>query len=130
MAEKPERVLRAARAVLEGLVRKSNPPATDSVKGDENVVYTGWVYGVAKNEKKGTEEANISTRSKEPWLRRIYGFTVTPFESGSRVELTVEEEIQLFDSQNKKPQGWKRVEPKPAVYEILLSELREKVRFN
>src|SRR5688500_4804614 len=72
-AEKPEKVLRAARTVLDELTRSSEPAASDSVKGDENTVHTGWVYSRVSPDKYVRYDFNGAPRRKDLAVRRIYG---------------------------------------------------------
>ncbi|HEY8280523.1 MAG TPA: hypothetical protein VIH99_12915 [Bdellovibrionota bacterium] len=128
LAENPDKVLRAARAVLDNLTHESNPPSGESVKGDDDsTVYTGWVYSTSKD-KYVQYDFNGSPRRKPLALRRIYGFTVTPGLSGSQVTMNVEEEVQEIDLKSGSAKGWKRVETETAAYDMLLRRLTEKVR--
>src|SRR5688500_266912 len=47
--ESPDTILRAARAVLDELMRASEPPATGALKGNDESVRTGWVYSTSKD---------------------------------------------------------------------------------
>jgi hypothetical protein len=126
--EPPEKVLRAGRAVLDRLTHESTPQASDAVRSDDNSVFTGWVYGTASRDKYVQYDDNGAPRRKDLAVRRIYGYTVTPSLSGSRVELSVEEEIQRVDLETGKPKDWKRVEPEQAAYDMLLHKLQEAIR--
>lgn len=127
LAEPPEKVLRAARNVLDELTKESEPQAPDAVKTEEHTVFTGWVYGQAKD-KYVQYDYNGTPRRKQLALRRIYGFTVNPTLAGSQVAMNVEEELQEVDLKSGEPKGWKRVEPDPAAYDLLLRRLREQIR--
>lgn len=127
LAEPPEKVMRAARAVLDGLTRESNPQASDVVKAEEDTLFTGWVYGLAKD-KYVQYDFNGSPRRKQLGVRRIYGYTINPTLAGSQVKMNVEEEIQEIDLKTGEPKGWKRVDTDPASYDLLLRRLREEVR--
>lgn len=127
MAEPPEKVLRAAHAVLDELTKESNPATTEPVKKEDDAVFTGWVYGLAKD-KYVQYDYNGAPRRKQLALRRIYGITVRPTLAGSQVDMEIEEEIQEIDLKTGKPEGWDRVETDPAAYDLLLRRLREKVR--
>ena len=127
LAEPPEKVLRAARSVLDELTRNSNPQAPDPVKTEDSTVFTGWVYGMAKD-KYVQYDFNGTPRRKLLALRRIYGFTISPTLAGSQVDMNVEEEIQEIDLKSGEPKGWKRVETDPAAFDLLLRRLREQVR--
>ncbi len=127
LAEPPEKVLRGARAVLDELTKESNPQASDVVKAENNSVFTGWVYGLAKD-KYVQFDYNGTPRRKQLSVRRIYGFSVSPTLAGSEVKMNVEEELQEIDLKTGENQGWKRVDTDPAAYDLLLRRLREKVR--
>jgi len=128
VAEKPEKVLRAARAVLDELTHASIPQAADSVKGDENTVYTGWVYNLVSRDKYVQYDYNGASRRKDLAVRRIYGYTVTPSLAGSQVAMNVEEEVQTVDMKTGEPKDWKRVTAEQASYDMLLHKLREQIR--
>ena len=127
-AEKPEKVFRAARAVLDKLSHESNPPIADAIKGDENTVYTAWVYSQASRDKYVQYDYNGSPRRKDLAVRRIYSYTVTPSLAGSQVALNIEEEIQDVDLKTGQPKDWKRVQTEQAAFDMLLHKLREQVR--
>lgn len=127
LAEPPEKVLRAARSVLDELTKGSDPQAPDPVKNEDDSIFTGWVYGQAKD-KYVQYDYNGTPRRKQLSLRRIYGFTVNPTLAGSSVAMNVEEEIQEIDLKSGEPKGWKRVNTDPAAYDLLLRRLREEIR--
>ena len=127
IAEAPEKVMRAARAVLDQLTRDSNPAASDKVQNDDNTIYTGWVYGMARD-KYVQYDFNGTPRRKQLQVRRIYGYTVEKTLAGSQVKMNVEEELQQINLKNGEHEGWKRVEPDPAAYDMLLRRLREEIR--
>lgn len=127
LAEPPEKVMRAATAVLDELTKASDPQAPEPVKQEDEAVHTGWVYGIAKD-KYVQYNFNGTPRRKELAVRRIYGFTVEPTLAGSQVEMSVKEEIQEVDLKSGAPKGWKRVDADPAAYDLILRRLREKLR--
>ncbi|RZA05236.1 MAG: hypothetical protein EOP11_13275, partial [Proteobacteria bacterium] len=88
--EAPPVVRIAARAVLDQLNRESEPAVTGSIKG-EDVLRTGWVYGVSKN-RYLEFKANGKPMRKELRLRRKYGYGITPSLAGTDVSFQVEEE--------------------------------------
>ena len=128
IAEKPDEVLRAARAVLDKLTHESSPPASEAVKGDENAIHTGWIYSTASRDKYVRYDYNGTLRRKDLALRRIYGITVSPSLAGSQVALSVEEEIQQVDLKTGEAKDWKRVDPERAAYDMLLHKLKEQIR--
>ena len=123
----PEKVKMAARAVLDQLTHASEPAASESVKEEENTLFTGWVYGVAKD-KYVQYDYNGTPRRKPLSVRRIYGYKIEPSLSGSQVTMSVEEEIQEVDLSSGSPKGWKRMETDPAAFDLLLRRLREQIR--
>lgn len=127
LAEPPEKVKIAARAVLDQLTRDSNPQAPDKVQDDDDTIYTGWVYGLAKD-KYVQYDYNGTPRRKQLGVRRIYGYTINQALAGSEVKMNVEEELEQIDLKNGSHEGWKRVETDPAAYDLLLRRLREEVR--
>ncbi|MGZ3662847.1 MAG: hypothetical protein ACXVCK_22310, partial [Bdellovibrionota bacterium] len=128
LSQKPDAVMLAARAVLDKLTRESTPQASDSVKTEENSVYTGWIYGLVSKDKYVQYDQNGTVGHKTLSFRRIYGFTVSPSLAGSQVGMSVEEEVQMVDMQTGEPTGWKRVEPEHAAYDMLLHRLKEALR--
>jgi hypothetical protein len=125
LGNKPEAVLVAARAVLDELTEASDPSASDEVKSDENSVFTGWVYGTASRDKYVSYDRNGTRQRKTLAFRRIYGYTVSPSLAGSKVELSVEEEVREIDLKTGEPQGWKRVEPEKAAFDMLYRKLQD-----
>jgi hypothetical protein len=123
----PEKTRIAALAVLDQLTRASEPQASEPVKEEDNSLFTGWVYGVAKD-KYVQYDFNGTPRRKPLSVRRIYGYKVEPSLSGSQVTMTVEEEIQEVDLKTGAPKDWKRMEADPAAYDLLLRRLREQIR--
>ncbi len=128
MAEKPDKVMRAARAALDKLAKESNPPISEPIESDDNSIFTKWVYSSASRDKYVRYDHNGSPRRKDLAVRRIYGYTVAPSLAGSQVSLSVEEEIQMVDLKTGEPTDWKRVEPEKAAYDLLLRRLKEQVR--
>lgn len=127
LKEKPDAVLNAARAVLDELTQQSDPPASDAVKSEGNTIYTGWVYGTAKD-KYVQYDYNGSPQRKALSVRRIYGTTVAANLAGSLVSLSIEEEIQDVDLKSGEPKGWKRVRTDPAALDMLMKRIRERIR--
>lgn len=123
----PEKVLRAARAVLDKLAKESNPPISEPIENEENAVFTKWVYGTASRDKYVRYDYNGSPRRKDLAVRRIYGYTIEPSLAGSQVKLSVEEEIQMVDLKTGEPEDWKRVDPEKAAYDMLLRKLKEQI---
>lgn len=125
--ESPDTVLRAARAVLDELSRESVPPATGSLKGNDESVRTGWVYSLAKD-KYVEFSFNGSPRRKQLTVRRKYTYTAVPNLAGSQVTFGVEEEIQEVDLKSGEPTSWKSVEPAQAAYDLMAKRLRQKIQ--
>jgi hypothetical protein len=121
-------VLRAARAVLDRLTQDSTPQASSAVQSEDNSVYTGWVYNPVSRDKYVRYDYNGAPLRKDLAVRRIYGFEVKPSLAGSHVKMSVEEEIQQIDMKTGEPDGWKRVEPEQAAYDMLFHKLQEAVR--
>jgi hypothetical protein len=124
---KPDSVMLAARAVLDRLTQDSEPAASDSVKSEDNEIYTGWVYSPASKDKYVDFDYNGTVQHKTLAMRRIYGFEVSPSMAGSHVKMSVEEEIQTIDMKTGEPNGWKRVEPEHAAYDMMYRKLQEAV---
>lgn len=128
LSAKPENVRIAARAVLDDLTRASSPEqASDSVKADDDAIFTGWVYSPESRDKYIDYDYNGTTQHKTLEVRRIYGYTISPSLAGSRVKLNVEEEVQDLDLKTGEPKGWKRVDADTATYDMLYRKLREQL---
>jgi len=127
LAETPEKVMQAAKAVLDELTRASDPQAPDPVKSEGDTVFTGWVYSVSKD-KYVQYDYNGTPRRKPLTLRRTYSFSVKPSLAGSEVTMKVEEEIQEIDLKTGESKSWKRMEAEPSAYDLMLRRLREQVR--
>lgn len=124
---KPDAVALAARAVLDRLTQDSTPQASDSVKSEDSEIYTGWVYSPASRDKYVDYDYNGTVQHKTLAMRRIYGFEITPSMAGSHVKMSVEEEIQTIDMKTGEPNGWKRVEPESAAFDMMYRKLQEAV---
>lgn len=124
--EKPDEILRAARAVLDDLSRESDPPATAALKSTDESIRTGWVYSTSKD-KYVEYNHNGSPRRKTLSVRRRYSYTAVPSLAGSQVTYGVEEEIQKVDLTTGEPKGWENVDPSPAAYDMLAKRLRQKI---
>jgi hypothetical protein len=124
--ESPDTVLRAARAVLDELMHESEPPATGALKGGDESVRTGWVYGIAKD-KWVAYDFNGTPRRKRLAVRRKYSYTAVPHLAGTQVTYGIEEELQQIDLKSGEPTGWKNVEPAQAAYDMLAKRLRQKI---
>lgn len=127
LLEKPVVVLRAARAVLDELVAQSDPAVPRRLRGDEESVETGWVYGMAKD-KYVEVPFNGTVRHKQLAMRRRYSYTVNPSISGSTVIFGVEEEVEKLDLKTGEREGWKSVDPNPAAYNEMFRRLRTQIR--
>lgn len=124
--ETPDTVLRAARAVLDELMHESDPPATGALKGNEESVRTGWVYGLSKD-KWVAYDFNGTPRRKQLAVRRKYTYTVVPGLAGTKVNYGIEEELQQVDLKSGEPTGWKSVEPAQGAYDMMAKRLRQKI---
>ncbi|RYZ97719.1 MAG: hypothetical protein EOP11_21660 [Proteobacteria bacterium] len=124
--EAPPVVRIAARAVLDELNRASEPAVTGSIKG-EDVLRTGWVYGVAKN-RYLEFKANGKPMRKELRVRRKYGYGITPSLAGTDVNFQVEEENIRLDLKTGEELGWAGVQTDPAVYDMMAQRLTEELR--
>lgn len=124
--EKPDEVLRAGRAVLDELMRESDPPATGSLKGNTETVSTGWVYANSKD--KYVEYLfNGTPQRKRLAVRRKYSYTALPSLAGSEVTFGIEEEIQQLDLKSGEPTGWKSVDPAQSAYDDMARRLKTKL---
>jgi hypothetical protein len=125
--ESPEEVILAARAVLDELSRESEPPASGSIRSDDDSVETGWVYSISKD--KFVEfKFNNTPRRKPLRIRRKYVFTVTPSLSGSQVQMNVEEEVLKIDLKTGEEKEWSSVEANRQAFDMLSRRLAEKIR--
>lgn len=127
-AEAPEKVLRAAKAVLDSLAHDSEPASTETLKINDNTIATGWVYKPASRDKYVQYDYNGAPQRKELTVRRIYQYTVSPSLAGSQVDMDIKEEIQQADMKTGQPKGWKRVDTEKAAYDMLITRLREQIR--
>ena len=127
-AEEPQKVIRAARAVLDALTKESVPAATEIVRDDGNTLMTGWVYAPASKDKYVRYDFNGSPRRKNLQVRRVYQYTVTPGLSGSQVLMNIKEEIEEVNLKTGEHEGWKKVEPEQAAFDLFLKRLREQIR--
>lgn len=127
-AEKPEEILRAARAVLDEWQQESDPPVnTKNLRSDDESVQTGWVYSTAKS-KYVEFKMNGKPKRRPLKVRRKYGYTATPSLAGSQVVFMVEEEVQKIDFETGKEKGWSSEEPEKSVYDLMHKKLVEKLR--
>jgi len=125
--ESPEDVMLAARAVLDELSRESDPPASGSIRSDEDSVQTGWVYSTSKD--KFVEfKFNNTPRRKPLRIRRKYVFTVTPSLSGSQVQMNIEEEVLKIDLKTGEEKGWSGAEADRQAFDMLTRRLGERIR--
>jgi hypothetical protein len=125
--ETPELVIMAARKMLDELAQASNPPITGSIKGNNERVSVGWVYGVSKDK---YVEFNFNGVPKRKLLnvRRRTEVNVTPSLAGSQVVFDVEEELEVVDLKTGQPKGWKSVKVDAEYYDTLTRKLRESLR--
>ncbi len=127
-AEKPEEILRAARAVLDEWQQESDPPVnTKNLRSDDESVQTGWVYSTAKS-KYVEFKMNGKPKRRPLKVRRKYGYSATPSLAGSQVVFLVEEEVQTIDFETGKEKGWSSEEPEKAIYDLMHKRLVEKLR--
>ena len=124
--EPPHTVLLAARAVLDQLIRDSDPPTSGSVKGKDETLETGWVYSVSKN-RYVEFQMNGKPARKPLRIRRSYSYTVTPSLAGSQVVFGAREEVLKIDFSTGKEQGWSSVETDPKAYDYMSLLLKEKL---
>lgn len=127
LAHSPEKVMRAARAVLDQLTRESDPQASESVQAAGDSIETGWVYGKAKD-KYVRYDYNGTPQRRPLAVRRIYNFIVQESLAGSLVKMKVKEELQQINLKTGKHEDWKKVEADPATYDLLLRRLQEEIR--
>jgi hypothetical protein len=126
--EKPDAVMRAARAALDDLSRESDPPVISSIKSDEESVRTGWVYSESKA--KYVEYKVDGKPGRKPLrVRRKYSYTVTPSFTGSQVILGAEEEVVQLDMKTGEEKGWKSSATDPAAFEDMARRLQEQIRY-
>lgn len=125
LKQKPEAVLLAARAALDELTRASVPQASDTVQSENNSLYTGWVYNPTSKDKYVQYDFNGTMQRKDLAVRRIYGYEVTPSVAGSHVAMSVEEEIEEVNLKTGETEGWKRVKPEQAAYDMMFRKLKE-----
>jgi hypothetical protein len=125
-SEKPETVLRAARAVLDEIQHESDPPASGSLRGNEESVATGWVYSTSKDKYVEYKHNGTPHRKILP-VRRKYTYTALPSLGGSEVTFGIDEEIQVVDLNSGEPKGWKNVAPAQSAYDDMAQRLRQKI---
>lgn len=125
--ESPDTILRAARAVLDEMMRASEPPATASLKGNDESVRTGWVYSMSKD-KYVEFPFNGTKKRKSLQVRRKYTYTAVPNLAGSQVTYGIEEEIQKVNLKTGEPDGWSSVEPAQYAYDDMQKRLRQKIQ--
>jgi hypothetical protein len=125
--ETPDTILRAARAVLDEMMRDSEPKATGSLKGNDESVRTGWVYSLSKD-KYVEFPFNGTKKRKILQVRRKYTYTAVPGLAGSQVTYGIEEEIQKVDLKTGEPDGWSSVEPAQYAYDEMQKRLRQRIQ--
>lgn len=125
--ESPNKVILAAHAVLDEMIRKSDPPVPGSIKRETYQVESGWIYGKSED-KYITYSFNASPMRKILGVRRQIIFHAVPSLSGSQVTIRVREEVEDLNKTTGEREGWKNVDPDAAVYDMLFKKLAEKIR--